>query len=175
MAHFYVRNSLNYEQTIKINISFVRGYDVSANDGDPRWLLELATTQLSASGTVIPPEFVNNTSDGNKLNDFIDTAVANIASQIDWGPLLEDTKTPYVYATLPATLGNAVAIESNIDITLKDDFPSSGLNLDNMVVTLATNGSVFDITNACKVEGTPFEYSLHWEPPIRNYEYYGGQ
>lgn len=174
MAHFYVRNSLNYEQTIKINISFVRGYDVSANDGDPRWLLELATTQLSASGTAIPPEFINNTSDVSKLGDFIDKAVANIASQVDWAPLVKDTKAPYVFTDTLNLLG-VVPIETNINITIKDDMPSSGLNLEDMLVTIGTGDAVFDITEACKIEGTPFESTIYWEPPVRKYEYYGGQ
>lgn len=175
MAHFYVRNSLNYDQSVKINISFVRRYDVNDNDGDPRWLLELGTKQTSASGTAIAPEYVNNiTSDKTKLNELIADAVANIASQIDWEPLVDDTQAPYIAEIAPAALGASVPIESNVNIVIKDDFPSSGLDLSEAVVTISTMGSTFDITGACAIEGNPFEYTIHWEPAVRKYEYYGG-
>jgi hypothetical protein len=174
MAHFYVRNSLNYDKTIKINISFVRGYDVNDNDGDPRWFLELGTTEKSAGGEVIAPQYVNNVTDVVKLNDLISETVAKIASQVDWGPLLEDKNTPYIYEIRPNITGGFVPIESNVDITIKDDIPSSGLDLSDVKVTISTRDSEFDITNECKVEGTPFEYRFHWEPPFRRYEYYGG-
>lgn len=174
MAHFYVRNSLNYNQTVKINISFVRGYDVNDGDGDPRWFLELGTKQTTSSGTEILPQFINNVTDINKLNDLIADAVSKIASQIDWEPLVDDNDSPYVYNVIPTTIGVDVPIESNIDITLKDDMPSSGLDLNDAIITLITTESIFDITNDCTIEGTPFEYKIHWEPPIREYKYYGG-
>jgi hypothetical protein len=174
MAHFYVRNSLNYDQTVKINISFVRGYDVTANDGDPRWFLELATTHTTASGTKIAPQFVNNVTNKFKLDELIAEAVANIAAQIDWAPLVSDNKAPYIYDALPSEISCAVPIESNIDIVIKDAMPSSGLDLGDLLVTISTNSSTFNITDACVIEGNPFEYRIHWEPPFRKYEYYGG-
>ena len=174
MAHFYVRNSLNYDKTIKINISFVRGYDVNDNDGDPRWFLELGTTEKSPDGDDIAPQYVNNVTDVIKLNDLISEAVAKIASQVGWEPLLVDKHIPYIYDIKPYISDGVVSIESNVDITIKDDIPSSGLDLSDVKVTISTRDSEFDITNECKVEGTPFEYRFHWEPPFRRYEYYGG-
>lgn len=174
MAHFYVRNSLNYDKTVKINISFVRGYDVNANDGDPRWFLELATTETSASGTKIPPQYVNNITDEVRLDELVADAVAKLASQIEWYPLVEDKRAPYVYDADPYSVSTSVPIESNVNIVLKDDFPSSGMDLSDAVVTISTNGSTFDITEACTIEGTPFEYTIHWEPAFRRYEYNNG-
>ncbi len=174
MAHFYIRNSLNYNKTVKIDVSFIRGYDVNSNDGDPRWFLELATTEPSASGTKIPPEYINNIYDETKLNQLIDNAVSNISSKIDWGVLLEDTDSPYVYDFFPKSVGGIVPIESNVDISIKDDFPSAGLDLSNISVSLDVDGAVFDITSECEIEGDPFRYNIHWEPPSRVYENYGG-
>jgi hypothetical protein len=174
MAHFYVRNSLNYDQTVKINISFVRGYDINANDGDPRWFLELGTKQTSANGTPIAPQYVNNVTDVIKLNELVADAVAKIAAQIDWEPLVHDDSAPYIEDIIPAMIDSGVPIESNLDITIKDDMPSSGLDLSDVKITMTTRDYVFDITDECDIEGTPFEYRFHWEPPARNCEYYGG-
>ncbi len=173
MAHFYVRNSLNYDKTVKINVSFIRGYDVNANDGDVRWFLELATTQKSSSGTTIAPQYINNVTTEFGLDKLISEAVANTAAQIDWSPLLQDTGVPYIYEVFPVELGAGVPIESNVDIVIKDNIPSSGLDLSNVVVTISTRGSTFNITDSCRIEGNPFEYKFHWEPPVRKYEYYG--
>lgn len=174
MAHFYVRNSLNYDQVVKINISFIRGYDINDNDGDPRWFLELGTKQTTASGTKIAPQYINNISDSVKLNALIADAVANIASQVSWEPLVADDTSPYVYSSAPTNINQEVPIESNVDITIRDDMPSSGLDLSEATITINTLGFEFDITTDCIIEGTPFEYRIHWEPPIRNYGYYGG-
>lgn len=174
MAHFYVRNSLNYDKTIKINVSFVRGYDVNANDGDPRWFLELATKEPSVSGTAITPQYINNVGDETKLDGLMAEAVATIASQVGWSPLVEDNQAPYVYTADPTSLSTSVPIESNVNVVLKDAFPSSGMDLSDVVVTISTNGATFDITEGCVIEGTPFEYTIHWEPAFRRYEYNDG-
>lgn len=174
MAHFYVKNSLNYSKAVKINISFVRGYDVAANDGDPIWLLELATTHKAADDTKIPSQFVNRVADKTKMDELIADAVAVIASYVDWSPLEEDKEAPYVYEIFPSMSTGSVPLESNVNITLKDPMTSSGMDLSAAVITLSVNGVTFDITDECVVEGSPFEYLVHWEPPARKYEYYGG-
>lgn len=175
MAHFYVKNSLNYSKAVKINISFVRGYAVGANDGDPRWFLELATTHKAADGTKILPQYINSVGSTATMDSLISEAVAVIAAQIDWSPLEEDKEAPYVYNIFPAMVTGSVPITSNIDITLKDAFASSGVDLSAAVITLSTNGTTFDITDECSVEGSPFEYLIHWAPPDRKYNYYGGE
>lgn len=174
MAHFYVRNSLNSSKAVKINISFVRGYDIGANDGDPRWFLELATTHKAEDGTRIPPQYVNNVEDKTKIDELIADAVATIASYVDWSPLEEDKEAPYVYDIFPSMSTGSVPLESNVDITLKDTMVSSGMDLSEAVITISTNGITFDITDDCTIRGTPFEYIVHWEPPGREYKYYGG-
>lgn len=171
MAHFFVRNSLNTEKSVKIDLSFARYVDGPAVDGDLKWVLEIGTTHPSISGTRIRPVIVNNVENYKNVDAVIAEAVSIIASQIDWDPLVADTEAPFVGSVLPE-INAQVPIESNVYIDIKDNYPSSGLDLSEMVVTINNGVIDFDITDECTVTGDPFHYTVHWKPPQRNYKYY---
>jgi hypothetical protein len=101
----------------------------------------------------------------NNLDDAVADAVSEIAKQIDWYPLVEDGSPPYISDIRP--LGDEASIASNISIDIKDDVPSAGIDLSEVGVTLITDGTEFDITEECVMEGDPFFYNIHWEPPTR--------
>lgn len=170
MAHVFLRNSLNNSQAVKLNLAFIKQYDANSNDGDPIWLLEIATTYPSASGTEIKPVYVNKSNNLADLDEAVTEAFTKIASQIDWGNLSEDTSAPYITEFAP--YGSDVSIASNVAIKLVEDAPASGIDLSEMRVVLNTGETDLDITSECIVNGTPFEYSINWQPSNRITEPY---
>jgi len=164
MAHILVKNSLsNYKAAlVDINFPIVVTTD---SEGDPKWVLETASTYPSASGTKINPVYAHKITAFNSLDDAVAKAISEIAKQIDWDPLVVDATSPYVTDVKP--LGDSVSIASNVSIDIVDDIPSAGIDLSDIQVTLTTENTVFDITNECTIEGDPFYYNVHWEPPSR--------
>lgn len=171
MAHIFVRNSLNNTKTVKLNVTLPKYVIKGHDDGDPRWLLEVATTYLSASGTKIRPEFIDTVENGANMDKLIETAVANIASQIDWEPFVEDTDTPYVTTTIPSSVGE-VPIHSNVYIDITDDVPSAGVDLSEVQIIVNNGTQDFDVTGDCNITGDPFNFNIAWKPPLRQYSTY---
>ena len=171
MAHFYVKNSLNYNKAVKINVSFIRGYDVAANDGDPITFLELATTYKNVVGEVIKPVYINKTGSYEELDSIMANAVSEIAKQVDWSLLLEDVDPPRVSEYWP--VGDTVSIGSNIFVAIKEDASlAAGIDLSELEVTLDVGTAEFNITAECEIKGTPLEYTVQWSPPKRVYKHY---
>jgi len=164
MAHIFVRNSLGINTNVKIDVNFPV-IVTTGSEGEPKWLLEVATTYPSISGTDIRPIYINKTTAYDDLDEPIADAVSEIASQIDWYPLVDDLLIPFVSEYRPS--GENVSINSNIYIIIKDDLPSAGIDISNMQVVL-NNGMIdFDITTECSIEGDPFEYLIQWIPELR--------
>ena len=171
MAHFYVKNSLNYNKAVKINVSFIRGYDVTANDGDPITILELATTYKNTAGEIIKPVYIHKTDSYNDLDSIIASSVSEIAKQIDWSLLLEDTEPPRVLEYGP--VGDGISIGSNVFIDIKEDSSlAAGIDLSELEVVLDVGAVEFNITDECEIHGTPLEYTIQWSPSKRVYKRY---
>ncbi len=164
MAHILVKNSLSNYKAVLVDINFPIVVTTDS-EGDPQWVLETATTYPSASGTDIRPVYAHKATAFNSLDDAVADAISEIAKQIDWEPLVEDEDPPYVTSIKP--LGGAVSIASNINIDIQDDVPSAGIDLSDVKVTLTTGNTDFDITDDCVIDGDPFYYNIHWEPPSR--------
>jgi len=164
MAHILVKNSLSNYKAVLVDINFPITVTTDSA-GDPQWVLETASTYPSASGTKIRPAYAHKATAFNSLDDAVADAISEIAKQIDWLPLVEDDTPPYISDIRP--LGGAVSIASNINIDIKDDVPSAGIDLSEVKVTLTTENTEFDITDECVMDGDPFYYNIHWEPPTR--------
>jgi hypothetical protein len=164
MSHILVKNSLSNYKAALVDINFPIIVTTDSK-GDPKWVLETATTYPSTSGTTIRPAYAHKAMAFNNLDDAVADAVSEIAKQIDWYPLVEDGSPPYISDIRP--LGDEASIASNISIDIKDDVPSAGIDLSEVGVTLITDGTEFDITEECVMEGDPFFYNIHWEPPTR--------
>jgi len=169
MAHIFVKNSLSNLKAAKLNVNLPM-YVTTDSDGEPIWLLEVATTYPSASGTKIRPTYIDKTLSFEELDAALAESVSKIASQIDWEPLVPDDSAPYITEYKP--IGANVSIASNIDINLKEDTPSAGIDLSGVSIVLNTGAVDLDITSECIIEGTPFEYDIHWEPPERKTKHY---
>jgi hypothetical protein len=152
---------------VKFNVNLVNFYP-KGYEGDPRWILEVATTYPSVSGTAIAPCYVDVIGPDENIDDLISEGVSNLASQIDWGPFIKDLDDPYVSSFLPVDT-NTVPIESNVYLDLKDSMPSAGMDLSEIKVIINNGVEDFDITSDCIIEGDPLYYKIKWKPPIREY------
>jgi hypothetical protein len=164
MAHILVKNSLSNYKAVLVDINFPVIVTTDSK-GEPQWVLETATTYPSASGTKVRPAYAHKATAFNNLDDAVADAISELAKQIDWLPLVEDGDPPYISDIKP--LGEEVSIASNIHIDIKDDVPSAGIDLSDVKVTITTGNTEFDITNECIMDGDPFFYNIHWEPPSR--------
>jgi hypothetical protein len=132
MAEFIVRNSLNPYKAVKFGIT-TRQVVPMENEGESLWVVEIATDEPTVSGTVIPPVYINlRTLDD--LDKEIQNATAIISDQIDWTPLIEDSTPPFVVSASPGDC--VVNIESSVEFLIKDNLPSSGLDLDSIKMTV---------------------------------------
>ena len=169
MAEFFVRHTLNNNKTVKFNIT-LRYFVIKGEEGEHMWTLEIGTTHEDVNGDSISAKKIHNISAEN-LDEVIETALADLCSQIDWTPLVDDKEAPLVDDFLPA--GNNVSIGSDIRIIIKDELPSAGIDLSNMKIILNNSMVDFDITNEIEtVDAYYNEYQLKWVTPSRVYETY---
>ena len=169
MAHLFVRNSLNNLKAVKIDINFTR-YTPKDSEGDMLWLIEVATTYPSITGGKINPVYINDIRVLDNLDLAIEDALSKIAQQIDWSPLIIDDSSPYITEMYP--VGSGVSIGSNVYINIQEDHPSSGIDLSDMSIILNNGMEDFDITNECKIFGSPFNYNISWTPKNIVYDNY---
>lgn len=161
MAEFIVRNSLNPYKAVKFGVTTRQVVPIEA-EGEPLWVVEIATNEPTVSGGVISPVYINlRTLDD--LDKEIQNATAIISSQIDWAPLIEDNSPPFVVSVSPGD--DVVGIESSVEFLIKDNLPSSGLDLDSIKMTV--NG--FDVTSELEFSGDGYEQTIKWKPYLRDY------
>lgn len=169
MAHIFVKNSLNTDKAVKLNVTIPYIYDVSSHS--VKFVVETATTYLTGSGTRIPPVYLDKSHPGSNLSALIDESVSEIVSNIDWAPLLADNVSPYVSSFFP-TNEEPVSIDSTFNINIVDDIPSAGIDMSEAVICLNNGISTYDITEECSIKGDPFRYSIEWKPTSKVYKKY---
>jgi len=170
MAEFYVTNSLNLDKAVKFNIT-LRYFVLKDHYGQHRWVLEIGTTHPDINGDRIIAKKIYNIS-AEDLDQVIEGGVAELCSQIDWSPLVQDKKKPYVDSTVPVDGDPDVSIMTDIYIDIKDNLPSAGIDLSNMTIMLNNSMVTFDITNEVVITGDPYEFNLRWTPPLRIFDTY---
>lgn len=163
MAEYFIRNALNPHKIIKCTITF-RQMILKGEEGEPVWLIEIATAEPDKYGNKIAPEYIHYTSEVN-LDVAIREATGNISEQVDWSVLVDDTRPPFVTDYGPITA--VAALYSNVDATIKDILPSGGIDLTS--ITMTVNG--MDVTDELRIQGSPFLYEVRWSPKIRVKEY----
>lgn len=161
MAQFLIRNSLNPQKVVKCGITFEQVTPTNY-EGEPIWVIELATDEPHKNGGSIPPAYINLTSLDN-LDEEIEKAVEIISDKIDWTPLEIDDRPPFVESVYPDSY--EVDIESRIEIILKDLLPSAGIDIDSISMTI----NDLNVTSELEITGDPYEYTLKWNPFMRVY------
>lgn len=162
MAELYVTNSLNITKSAKFNIG-LRYFVVKGDqDGDFKWVLEIGTTHSGSDGTTPLTKKIHNIS-AEDFDEVLEGAISELCSLIDWAPFVEDREPPYLVSASPTSSG--VSIGSTVYLKIKENLPSSGMDLSNIKVTL-NNGTIdFDISDEIVVVGDPYEYDIKWTPP----------
>lgn len=160
MAYFTVRNSLNPSRVAVLGITYRQLVDKNSYDGELIWVLEVATDEVDVNGDPIPPVFVHLTSESS-LDAEISNAVAAISEKIDWEPLAEDGRAPYVDSQYPAS--TTASIWDNVWVNIKEIFPSAGIDPDS--IQMFVNGT--EVTDDLEITGDTYDYKVTWSPPGR--------
>ncbi len=164
MAEVFVKHTLNPHKTIKFNLN-LRDYVIKGEEGEYKWVLEIGTTALTASGTKTPVQYIHKVSE-DSLEDEIEAAISRMCSLMDWTEFDVDRYPPWTEYFYPQ--GDNVPIRSVVSFKVVEKHPSSGIDLSNLNVTF-NNGDVdFDITSEMDITGDPYEYTISWVPPKIN-------
>lgn len=166
MAEYILRNSLNPDKVVKCSITF-RKITNKNEEGEPVWLIQIATTELHKDGGNIAPVFIH-TASLNNIDAEVNEATEKIAAQVDWGVLRPDTRAPIVYITTPLGDVENVDINSNVVFDVEDLLPAAGVDIDSIEVFV--NG--MDVTNELEITGDPYKYNVIWRPFKRVFDYY---
>lgn len=168
MAYFLVRNSLNPGVAYTFGIT-TKQYTPKDNEGEPVWVMEIATEAPAVGGGTPYPEIIYLTSvsgvpiSGNSLDEEISDAVANLSGRVDWGALADDNREPYIDSISPTSY--STSIDSNVEVNIKDLLPSAGINFNK--IKIYVNG--FDVTSEISITGDPYDCTVKWSPPQRIY------
>jgi hypothetical protein len=165
MAQFLVRNPLNPSKAVSLGITYTQLIDVNSKDGELVWVIELATDETTVSGLAIPHEFIYTTS-FDKVDDEIENAVAKISSQINWAPLVEDTRAPIVDSIYPSTY--IASIYDSIKLKLIDLQPSAGIDFSSVEMLI----NDMDVSADLIITGDEYECQVEWRPAIRVFDTY---
>lgn len=162
MAEILIKNSLGSQVAVKITVtlyeSAIKG---DVDEAEPKWILMVGTTHLDRFGVTISPIVLHNVIEIN-LDAEIEGAINIICAQVDWGPLYIDDKGPLIINYGPT--GTDVGLLEDVVINVKDELPSSGLDLSNLKVTFSSVFAEYDITNEVRIKGGPFKYEIKWSP-----------
>lgn len=159
MAEFLVRNSLNPSKVILCGITY-RQVVPKGEEGEAVWVIEIATEEPDISGNPISSEILHLT-DLTYLEEEITEAVERIAAQIDWSPLVTDTRAPYVYSISPSAY--EVPLETSVEVVIKEILPAAGIDIDSIEMTINDE----DVTDELVITGDPYEYKIKWSPFVR--------
>jgi hypothetical protein len=159
MAYFTVRNSLNPQKVITCGITYQQVVDKNSYDGEPIWVLTVATDEphITTSGT-IPPHHITIT-DELDLDLEIENAVSAISRQVDWEPLAVDTRPPFVDWSEPAAY--IATIQSDVKVSIVENHPSEGIDIDSIQMFINNE----EVTDDLRISGDEFNYVVRWVPP----------
>ena len=166
MAEYILRNSLNPDKVVKCSITF-RKITNKNEEGEPVWLIQIATTEQHKDGGDIVPVFIHTASLDN-IDIEINQATETIAAQVDWGTLKQDTRAPIAYIIYPLGDVENVGVNSNVMFDIEDLLPAAGVDVDSIEVFV--NG--MDVTNELEITGDPYKYNVIWKPFKRVFDYY---
>ena len=167
MAEYIIRNSLNPDKVVECSITF-RKLTNKYMEGEPIWLVHIATTEPHKNGGDITPSFIHLANLKN-LGLEIDRATEKIAAQVDWGELREDLRPPIVSLVDPIENGMVnVGITSKVVFDIEDILPAAGIDIDSIKVSV--NG--MDVTEELDITGDAYQYRVTWSPFKRVLDYY---
>lgn len=132
---------------------------VNTNDGEILYLLSFSTGIKGLNGKQVDTVYINNVTETSILEE-INKGLIEIGSKIDWGILDVDDTAPIITNITPKNNEKGVPIDSYINLTLKDPFPTSFIDLDT--IKLKVNG--IDVTNKLQIKQKGIDVYLTWIP-----------
>lgn len=175
MAEIIVKSSLNPHKAVRFNAS-LKKFGTGADDAEEKYYLEVGTTHSGifvegdnatfsgTNGISIRPYYLDSINESNLDLEF-SSLIGYLSSYIDWENIYEDKRAPYVSSMSP--IGEDVSLYSNVNLTIVDDIPTTGIDLSEIEV-IFDNGTVeFDITSEVVIDGDPFRYDLFWQQTLR--------
>ena len=164
--HFYPDNpqffTINISQVVKIEGEPDTDFHED-HRGEHYWEISIYTTAIDVSGESLDASWIDEFED----EDAIDVAVAGkleyICSLIDWSSAGEfdeqmSTNVPFISSQSPASNETDVVIWSTMRVVIKENLPSSGLDIDTLVF------KVKGIEVSPTVVGNPYEYVVTYSP-----------
>ena len=97
------------------------------------------------------------------MDEEIEVAVTELSKQIDWEPLADDTRPPFVDSVYPDTY--IAEIHDNVLIEILDLHPSAGIDINSIEMYINDE----DVTSDLTITGNEFAYKVEWRPPSRVY------
>ena len=158
MAVFYLRNSLNPDGlvvpvTVKLNLI----QDVPEADGEDIWVIEFNTHVKDVNGDRILTKTINVRVSEQDIEQVIESGLALIGAEVDWGTLQSDTVGPYVdYFSISDTEG--VPIMTPVIFKLRDLYPSVGIDPNS--ITLVVND--IDVTDQLDIDSFATYTRVKW-------------
>lgn len=144
---------------IPVTMDVLQNVDPKHNDGEVFFILFFNTTAISKTGAPVTPVILENVTKTN-LHSEVKKALAEIGEQIDWGALAEDVAAPTVTESFPKDGMMEVPLYSNVNVSLKDPSPMSGLDFSTL--SLKVNG--IDVTPQLSIQGDARSARLSWVP-----------
>jgi len=145
--------------SITVNVDLVS--IVPKNElGDHKYIFTIGTFYKDTNGDSIDPIYVHSTS----IKGFWDSlpdALESICSKIGWGEYKTDNVCPYVNYYSPK--GEDVSLYSSVVVNIKDDYPSTGIDVDSIKVYINN----IDVTEDIVVDGSYNDLKLMWNPKKR--------
>jgi hypothetical protein len=152
----------NGQLVVPVSVNIVHIDDVSTNDGEAIYVLEFLCGALDSDGNPIETVIINNVS-AEDVKAQIEVGLDEIGRQIDWPNQQDDEYAPRVVEIFPKANSTDVPISSHVFGTLKEFFPTTGI--DPSTIKLKVNG--IDVTSDLQLSGEEVEYKFRWIPSIR--------
>ena len=160
MVVYYLKNTLNPDSVVApvtVEIGFVK--DINDGDAENIWIIDFNTKIKDKNGDPIPTKTYKLTEGKTTVEEIIESGLAWVGEQIDWGDLRTDTYRPYVYEYSP-TGTTDVPIYAPVYFYIKDPFPTVGIDPNS--ISLVVNN--IDVTSDLKIETFSSYTKVVWNP-----------
>ena len=147
---------------IPVSVNVRQVDDVNTNDGEVIYVLEFICGAIDHDGNRIETVIIDNVSEED-VKDQIERGLSIIGAQVPWPNQQEDEYAPRIIEVFPQDESKDVPINSHIYGTLRDYFPTSGI--DPSTIKIRVNG--IDVTDEARITGEETQYRFRWIPTIK--------
>lgn len=138
----------------------IRDMDLKySQDGEVVYVIEFKCGAIDKNGDRIQHVVLEKVSEADIKNE-IKKGLSIIGSQINWPNPQDDESPPNIVEVYPYDQDTNISINSHVRATLRDFFPTTGINPDT--IKLRVNG--IDVTDELQIVGEDTEYRIRWVP-----------